>query len=556
MKKAIIGLSAAAIVALIGLWFYGRPAYQRHKEKRSIEQAAKFMAKGDYRDASLSARQTLQVNPRNLEACRILAELSEKSRSPHALDWRRRVAELAPTIENKLMLASTALRAQGPPYTLAAQTLEELADSAKDVAAYHVVSAELALKLNKASEAAAQYQEASRLEPTNELHQLNLAVLRLRSTNAVVAAEARAALERLGAGSNLHAVALRWLVADSLRKNDLSRAESVSKQLLVDSHANLDDWLQPLSILQLEKNPQFDAALEAVKKNSLTNAVEIYGVSGWMISHGQVDNAMGWLTNCPARLRAEQPAPLALVDCYVAKKDWGGLETFLQKEKWADREFLRFAYLSRAAAEQKQELAAESRWRTAVREAGDRIGPLAALLNMAGSWGRNQAREDLLWLIAQRFPRERWALRELDRFYLAAGNTRGLNKLYATMASYDPKDFAAQNNLAATSMLLKLNLAKAHELAKELYAKHPEEAIVTSTYAYSLHLQGRTREGLAGFKKLKAESLENPPVDLYCGILLAGIGETNKANKYLKLAERAQLLPEEKALLTAALNKR
>jgi len=284
--------------------------------------------------------------------------------------------------------------------------------------------------------------------------------------------------------------------------------------------------------------------------------VEIYGVSGWMISHGLVDNAMGWLTNCPARLRAEQPAPLALVDCYVAKKDWGGLETFLQKEKWGDREFLRFAYLSRAAAEQKQELAAESRWRTAVREAGDRIGPLAALLNMAGSWGRNQAREDLLWLIAQRFPRERWALRELDRFYLAAGNTRGLNKLYATMASYDPKDFAAQNNLAATSMLLKLNLAKAHELAKELYAKHPEEAIVMSTYAYSLHLQGRTREGLAGFEKLKAESLESPPVALYYGILLAGIGETNKAIKYLKIAERAQLLPEEKALLTAALNKR
>ncbi len=187
MKKAILVAGIIVIIGAPGLWFYGRPAYHRHKEARSLEQAKKFMASGDYRNASLSARQTFQLNPRNLDACRIIAELGEKSRSPDVLDWRRRIAALAPTIENKLRLASTELRVQGPPYPLAAQTLEELGDSAKDVAAYHVLCAELALKLNKASEAAAQFEEASRLEPTNELHQLNLAVLRLQSTNASLA---------------------------------------------------------------------------------------------------------------------------------------------------------------------------------------------------------------------------------------------------------------------------------------------------------------------------------------------------------------------------------
>src|SRR5207249_11751701 len=141
-----------------------------------IERARQFKAKGDFRNASLSARQTLAVNPRNLEACRILAEIAETSRSPHALDWRRRIAELDSTIENKLMLASTALRTQPPPCALATQTLKELEDSAKNVPAYHALSAELALKLNKVAEAAAHFEEASRLEPTNDLHQLNLAV--------------------------------------------------------------------------------------------------------------------------------------------------------------------------------------------------------------------------------------------------------------------------------------------------------------------------------------------------------------------------------------------
>jgi tetratricopeptide (TPR) repeat protein len=183
------------------------------------------------------------------------------------------------------------------------------------------------------------------------------------------------------------------------------------------------------------------------------------------------------------------------------------------------------------------------------------LGPLNALLILATSWGRQQAREDLLWQIAKRYPGQHWALRELERTYLAEGNTRGLNKLYSTMASYVPKNFAAQNNLAATSLLLKLNLPRAHELAKEIYSEHPEEAIVTSTYAFSLHLQGRTEEGLAFLEKLKAEALETPSVAVYYGLLLSQVGETNQASKYLGIAQKADLLPEEKTLVAEALRR-
>src|ERR1043166_3287816 len=152
----------------------------------------------------------------------------------------------------------------------------------------------------------------------------------------------------------------------------------------------------------------------------------------------------------------------------MAKKDWPGLENFLEDKKWGDLEFLRQAFLSRAAVEQKQSLAADVHWRAAVREAGDRLGPLEALLSMATTRGWDKPKEDLLWLIGQRFPRERWALGELVRLYDAHGNTRGLNRVYATIVSYDSKDFQAKNNLAATSMLLRLNLPTAHELAKEV----------------------------------------------------------------------------------------
>ncbi|MGD0258840.1 MAG: hypothetical protein ABSD29_03350 [Verrucomicrobiota bacterium] len=554
MRKAVL---AGLIIALgcLGLWFYGRPAYRHYRETRALEQARKCLVQGDYRSVSLNARQTLRVNPRNLEACRIMADLAERSRSPFLLDWRRRIVELSPTIQNKLMLASTALRSQSPPYPLAAQTLDELKDSAGEVAAYHAVSAELALRLKRTAEAVAQFEQASRLEPTNELHQLNLAVLRLQSTNAGAPAAARATLELLRASTNVGTVALRWLVAESLGRGDLSTAERFSRQLLADLHSVPDDRLQHLTILQQSRNPEFSAYLSGLQKDALTNAAEVYGVSSWMIGHGLTDEALAWLTGCPAKLRAEQPVPLALVDCYLARQDWRGLETSLQEQKWGDLEFLRFAFLSRAAAELNQKLAADARWRTAIRDADDRLGPLTALLSMANSGGRSQAREDLLWQIAQRFPRERWALRELERLYLATGDTHALNKVYSTMASFTPQNFSAQNNLAATSLLLKLNLPTAHELAKEVFTRHPAEPIVISTYAFSLHLQGRTREGLALFEKLKAEALETPSVALYYGLLLAAAGETNKAGKYLDIARKSELLPEEKVLAAEALKR-
>jgi thioredoxin-like negative regulator of GroEL len=553
MKKRILVVALLLMVGgAVALWVYGRPAYHHYKEKRTLAEAKAFMAKADYREASLSARTALMLNSNNLDACFVMAELSEMAHSPALLDWRRRIADLAPNLTNRLLLASTCLRVQGKPYSIAAQTVEDLANSAQDSAAYHVVAAELALKLGNPSEAAAQFEAAARIEPTNQLHQVNLAVLRLQSTNNAAAVEARATLERLTTSPEVGTVALRWLIGDCIQRADLTGADRFSRQVLANPHAELADRLEHLGILRLERSPEFNAYLDSVQHDSVTNAAAVYSTASWMLGHGMVEGAQQWLTNCSAKVRAQQPVPLALVDCYFARRDWTGLETFLADQKWQDLDFLRFAFLSQAAAKQQQELAADSRWHSAVREAGDQLGALTSLLSLARNWGRPKAEEDLLWQIGQHFPRERWALRDLQRMYVTAGNTRGLNKVFATMANYDSTNFQLQNNVAATSLLLKLNLSQAHEMAKELYASHPEDGIIASTYAYSLHLQGRTKEGVAVMEKLKPETLEQPPVALYYGLLISAAGEPAKAGKYLVLAQKAELLPEEKSLLAEA----
>ena len=75
---------------------------------------------------------------------------------------------------------------------------------------------------------------------------------------------------------------------------------------------------------------------------------------------------------------------------------------------------------------------------------------------------------------------------------------------------------------------------------------------MVSTYAYSLHLQGRTEQGLAALERLKPGALEQQPVSLYYGLLLTAAGQKEKAARYLETAEKCRLLPEEAALLAAA----
>jgi tetratricopeptide (TPR) repeat protein len=553
MKKRILFVAAILLVAgAAALWVYGRPVYRHYKEIHSIAQAKLFMAQADFRDASLSARTALIINSNNLEACHIMADLSDRTRSPQILEWRRRIAELEPTLHNRLLLASACLRVQNRPYSIAAQMLEELANSAQNSAEYHSVAADLALKLGNRSEAISHFETAARLEPTNQLHQVNLAVVRLPSTDQAAAAAARATLERLSRSPEVGAVALRWLVGDCLRRHDLAGADRFSNQLLTDPRAGLSDRLDRLSILQQRKSPEFNSYLDSVQRESQTNAAGVYTVAAWMIGSGMADGAQQWLRNCPAKLRAEQPVPMALVECYFARRDWLGLDSFLVDQKWHDLDFLRFAFLSRASEQQQQDPAAEGRWRSAIREADTQLGSLATLLNLARNWKRTQAEEDLLWQIGRYFRSERWALRDLEWLYLASGDTHGLNKLFVMQAEYDPNNIAVENNLAATSLLLGLNLPHAHALAKELYQNHPEEPVIVSTYAYSLYLQNRTAEGLAALEKLKPEKLELPSVAVYYGVLLSAAGEPGRAAKYLKLAQKSQLLPEEKALVAEA----
>src|SRR5512138_2076336 len=151
MRKAVIVVFVFAMMAA-AFWF-GRPVYRGQKEKRFAMQAQKALAHNEHRKALLSAQQALLLNSNNIVACQVMASLADLGRSPLAMMWRGRIAELQPSIQNRLMFAGTALQYEAPPFQLTVQTLDKLAPEASNTVPFQTLAAQLAIKQNRIADA-------------------------------------------------------------------------------------------------------------------------------------------------------------------------------------------------------------------------------------------------------------------------------------------------------------------------------------------------------------------------------------------------------------------
>lgn len=546
-------LLSVALLILVGIcWFLGLPAYRHWKEHRALARARVFLTNGDFPNANLSARQALALNPTNLDACLLMAELAEAVGAIQALDWRRRIAELSPTLDHKLAVAQTALRIESAPFPLARQSLEDVALSAAESADYHLLRAQLALKVNRLDEAEEHFARAARLQPNHPLTRLNLAVVQLLSNNETTAATARATLQSFQTDTNLAPLALRSLIADALKHRQFTNAEFFCNSLLARSDAPFADRLQQLTILHQARRAQFDSALAVLQRCSVTNVLAVWSLANWMNRNGLAAQTREWLATCPPKLQTNSPVAFALADSIVDSQDWPALEQFLQPQDWHELEFARLALRAHAASGLQNQVAAEALWRLATQHAAKRLGALTSLLALADAWQLPEMRENLLTRILEASPRERWAYHELLPLCLAAGNTRAVNRISSLLAQANPQDTEARNNFAATSLLLKTDIPQAHQLAKQNVERQPKDPELVATYAFSLHLQGRTKDGLAALESLDASALRAPDIALYYGILLSATEQRQKANDFLALVEPGKLLPEERQLLAAA----
>ena len=542
-------LGTLLVLGMVAMWLFGRPLYHQFREEYFLSKAQEHRTKGNLREAAVNARQVLRENSSNVMAWRLMADIAITAGLSTELEWRQRIVTIDPSLENHLALITAALRRQPPPYTLAAQALKAAEPLGRESVAYHGLAAELAVKLRDPDTAEKHFAKACQLEPTNTANQLNLAVIHLGAVNTNLAAEARAKLAKFGGMTNLGPAALTWLIAESLSRTNLAEAVTMSKRLAAHPAATIQEMVQNLDLQWQTKDPSFDDTLTALKAKAGATSSDTLPVTEWMVKHNLTAPALEWLRSLPAKVQAQQPVPMSIVNCLLALQEWGEVQTFLKEPPWDEMEFFRQAFLALAAWQLNQDTAAETHWRNATGDAGERLGALKPLCDMARQWRRKAEYIEVLWMIADRFPTERWALTELDKIYQSDANLRGLNRVYAAQMAFDPTNIVLRNNLAASGLLLNQNPAEIVASFQPFWREHTNNPAITTTYAFALHRHGKTDEGLKVLEQLPAAQLRLPTVAAYYAVLLAESGRTNDAKPFVALARTVRLLPEEKAML-------
>jgi tetratricopeptide (TPR) repeat protein len=548
---AIVVLFGSGVVA----YQYGLPKYRQFIETRYAAQARLFLSKGDLARASLRARQALLMNQDNVVATLVAADLAERGRSPQAVYWRQRAVALAPTTMNRLALAATALKTEEFPFEITTRTLRSLPPTERGTFEFSVTAAALAAKMGDLAEAERLYAHAVNLNPTNPAAKMSLAVLRLQSKNPEAAQDSRTTLGLLSAEGRIGVLPLRALVAEAFQRKDYQTAEQLSTRLLTNSQASFSDGILHAALLRAEGSTDFNTFLTDLQERALRHPASVGELAAWMNQVGMARQAREWLETVLEKAPGQTMLRLAVADSYVALGEWSALQQWLEKERWGGMDHMRFAMLSLAIRNQGPNTRYKVAWDRAVALAGHAPTALNTLAKVTASWGWQDETEQVLWQAANRFKTAKWPLDKLKAIYTLRKESAGLRRVFQAMMQRDRTDKVAQNNFASLSLLLNKDTSQACTIAKELYDAEPENGLFVSTYAFALHFQGRSAEGLTVIEKLKDDALNAPAIAAYHGILLAAAGRNDEAKAALAKAEKAFLLPEEKTLVNAALKR-
>ena len=552
MRKIFIIIFCCIAVLLGG--YVGYRSYSVWKRSHLMGLAHQFLAKADGRNALLCVQQVLRSDPHNLDATRVMAQLTEAARSPSALLWWSRVVELSPhSLDDRLALAHTAMVMRD--YATATNALGGVDQAGRNTVAYHNVAGAVAAGANQTALAEAQFMEAARLDPQNQSVQLNLAVVRLHGSNLPALTQARDSLKQLGSNATnsfLRCQALRELAFDALRHRQGDEALLLSKQLLQETNSTFKDRLLRLDVLQEVQTAGFKPALTAFQHEAGDDPGKIYELATWQMAKASPQDALTWLRTLPSNTQTNQSVELLVAECCTMLQDWRGLQSSIERQNWAELEFVRHAFLSRALRSQGLADSSKVEWEQALKAANGQKGSLVMLLRLAAAWNWQTEGEDILLTIVNRYPGEQWAMQSLSRAMYAGGRTRSLMQLFSQESKRVPSDLSMKNNLAMTALLLGAQELKPYDLARQVYQQSPTNASYVSTYAFSLYRQGKNAEALKVMKTLSPGELQNPSVAGYYGLILKATGDRAKARAYLAWTAKAQLLPEEKILFDQA----
>jgi predicted Zn-dependent protease len=542
---------AVAILILVAICFAAYFGYGAWRKSALLKEARAHFAKNDYTSALLTARRVIELDPAHDEANILAADITDKAGHPDSVEWRQRVLELNPKDPARaLAWARTAVKFG--KFSSAQAALDAVPAAARAQAGYQQLAGGVAVGLGRPQDAGKFYAEALRLEPGKEQNVFNHANWTLQfDKDAARRAEAEAALTKLTASKEFGEHAHRALLnaAAEGRRWDVVRIHGAA--LTRGAAANDADWAQYLEALWTRKDAALETELARAKAAAVKKPLLAVVMIRWLNDHDRAGEVLAWVATLDKEVASDPNVASATAASLDAAKKWKELRDLARAGSWKDKESLRFAYSARAARELEDPLEAMNNWTAAV-AAAKTIENANQLMLRAVQWGWRQEAEELLWKRAEG-PTASWALGALHRLYQTDKNADGLLRVAMALTRLEPANDAAQNNVAALSLLLDRDVSKAASLAAELYARHPKSIGIASTHALALFKLGRSDQAVKVLEPFKPEELRHPSIAPTYGVVLASAGR-KEAKEFLTIAEKAPLLPEEKSLVQKALS--
>ncbi len=553
---AVILFAAVVVFATTGI-FVGRKLASQYRDTRLLAGAQSAAANGDTQNAFLKLYELLGHRPNHVAAHTMLADLMMQARAPQAIIHRQRLAEIFPDDSTrKFVWASTAL-ALGQTAS-AATALDGVPVRDRRKVEYLRLRANLDTLAGRNAAVEETLRTLLEIKPDDAPARLKLAMMRLQQTRDrdEIATQIRE-LQALVQIPEVASDAMRALAPALIRAGDRDGAMRVARTLFASPKSNVGDGILLLNTVLLAAPTQVEPTIGELEDRVTTSVTDAFDVCRWLIVHGRPAEADRWLMALAPEVREAPPLLVVRADACIMLKQWERLDALTNgAETWGVFEPQRAAFSARAARELGLGDVARTRWTGAIRIAVDNVAGLKHLRQAAVTWGWLEERVEVDWALIRLEPSmAKELLPPLYAFYRERVDSVGLRRIFEKYLELQPEDAVAKRSLATLYLAGRVQLPRAHELARDAYLANPRAIENLAVYAYSLHLRGDTEEALALMEPHAADFVASPYVGGYYGVILAASNRRSEARPFLQTAAATPLLTEEAQLFNGELAK-
>jgi len=547
--RLALGLFALMVLGLLGL--AALPTYRLLKGWRAdqlMNRAEKSVERGALVEAYQSARSAFNLNPKNIRALRMLADMYEGSGAAETLAYRRALAEQGEASgKDRAAYLRAAIRAGR--LDLADDFLRQIGIAGRSDPNVAAIAADL-LRLRGEPEKARQLEaESAARAKAGQEGQATLLRARglLDSPDPAMRAKAREELFRLAQSRGTDSRDALRMIAASADRTEADTQELV-RLLETDPQAPAADRFLAKALL-LELRPDWrGAVLEEMKKLYAGGTEEErVALAEFLLRFGDP----GGVLELPV-IRRGRPFLLRL-DALAQLRRWSAIREELGKaanEKDPLDPFFIEVFQARVAQEMRESAMADVRWKQAMAKAAGNPQKMEFLANFAEKSGNlamaAEAYRSMVKFPATAVPGYLGQIRVAEK----RADMRQLRDVLTELTRQLPQDPAPKNDLAYLNLLFNEKVDDSLQVARELVAAAPDRAAYRTTLALGYLRKNRPQEALAAYDQSNVNwSTALPGWGAVRAAVLAANGQEAEARRLAASLNWDRLKPQERDLV-------